>query len=999
MRVADSPASPNVSGRHESWAARWGWLVITLAVLITYWPLSSFQYTVTHGDTLNCWLPWRWFISSCLQDGHFPLWNPHQQFGYPMHADLQGPSWYVEAIALGGTVGHTIYTLQALFLFYVIIGGVGMMHLVRTLQQDARIGLVIGVAYALGGFFTGHQMHFYAVISAAWLPWLFDAAIRMFRAPGRRNAAYLALMQGLLLTGGNHTFSIIGAYVLLALFFARAWQQWRRGGWRPVRCVVLWCAAAVVCAGLIGVGVLHAWWEVSPFLSRSGGLEYAAAAAGPITWRSMVSLIFPFASGTDSVWLGTDPTMGNSYMGAWVLPLAIVALFRRRSLVENVLLVVACLSMLAAFGDATPIHHLLWKYIPGMDLFRFPSYFRWFVWFGALVLAAGTLQAYWSGALHPRVLPILWSSIALIALGLGVKGLVALGPEKETFVLFDRLRAMDLPWRLVLGAWCTVPVITWLAIRSWRKTIGFAALLVIVVFEMGWNTSLAQWNTALSDIRPSWLHGRLSALSKGPVMPDMVPTSAYDDSDQRLRYLMHNTQDYLGGISRNGFNTFWLRNAMDLEVRNSALWNAMSRQPVVYLADSVVQWNDHRPKDVIPERDSGLVVLADGVALSGSRSKAPEDRLRLTGFDFQTFTMRSNTRSSGLLVLQQSHYPGWKVFVDGAEHPLLNVNIAAMAVEVPAGEHVVEFCYRKPIVPWLLAISLVTTLLLLVELFFIGPGQWSHRSGVLLLMGMVCWSLFGHTPKQERVARAVPELLRNIPVDASVEVHGDVSAKATAVPAVEQHFDRPQEHDAPGAAGTCSPCFPDRSDKPRVALRDAVTYWLEVDQHTSPEVRACVLDRSDLEVIDRSEDVDLIRLTPRSSPANWSVLYADPQSEWQWIHSENAFAGGCTIDLDDLIRQRDATLIIDVQCKAPFSADAAIVMERKHAEVSTDYRTFPIHVPNGNSEAVPVYATVAVDELWRAGEVLKLYVWSHKGDSLAVRDLRVRIALEALDQW
>ena len=149
MRVADSPTSANVADRHKRWAARWGWLVITLAVLVTYWPLSSFQYTVTHGDTLNCWLPWRWFISSCLQDGHFPLWNPHQQFGYPMHADLQGPSWYVEAIALGGTVGHTIYTLQALFLFYVIIGGVGMMHLVRTLQQDARIGLVIGVAYAL----------------------------------------------------------------------------------------------------------------------------------------------------------------------------------------------------------------------------------------------------------------------------------------------------------------------------------------------------------------------------------------------------------------------------------------------------------------------------------------------------------------------------------------------------------------------------------------------------------------------------------------------------------------------------------------------------------------------------------------------------------------------------------------------------------------------------------------------------------------------------------
>ena len=41
----------------EAWAKRWGWLVIALAVLLAYWPLSSFQYTLTHGDTLNCWAP------------------------------------------------------------------------------------------------------------------------------------------------------------------------------------------------------------------------------------------------------------------------------------------------------------------------------------------------------------------------------------------------------------------------------------------------------------------------------------------------------------------------------------------------------------------------------------------------------------------------------------------------------------------------------------------------------------------------------------------------------------------------------------------------------------------------------------------------------------------------------------------------------------------------------------------------------------------------------
>jgi len=48
----------------------------------------------------------------------------------------------------------------------------------------------------------------------------------------------------------------------------------------------------------------------------------------------------------------------------------------------------------------------------------------------------------------------------------------------------------------------------------------------------------------------------------------------------------------------------------------------------------------------------------------------------------------------GVLVVADTDYPGWEATIDGKEVPILRANVAFRAVEVPAGEHVVEFRFR-----------------------------------------------------------------------------------------------------------------------------------------------------------------------------------------------------------------------------------------------------------------------------------------------------------------
>ena len=971
-----------IDQRADAWARRWGWLLIAAAALLAYWPLSSFQWALTHGDTLNCWLPWRWFIASCLHDGQFPLWNPHQQFGYPMHADLQGPSWYVEAIALGGTAGQGIHVLQALFLLYVMIGGWGMMRLIRNLYGDARAGLLVGMAYALGGFFTGHQQHFYAVISAAWMPWLFDAFLRLMQEPGWRPAARVSLFQGLLLTGGNHTFTIIGAYLLAALFALQAWRTWRADGSRALGPLLLWSMAAAIGSAVVGAGALHAWIDAGPHLARSGALAYEIATQGSVTWPALTSLVFPFAVGTDQVRIGADPSMANLYMGLITLVLATASLFRHRTANENLLLITGLLCAWIAVGPAMPIHRWAFEHVPGFDLFRFPSYFMVFSWLAAMILAGGTITALLNGHLSHRHLAWPLGAALLAVAVLCGNAISGMGADEPGISLFERMRGMHMSKRLLLGACATLPAMIAALVLAWRRRLGFAALITLVGIEMAWNSSLAVWNTAVSDMPPQWLHRRLSALSDGPVIPDGRPMDSDADTRNKLIYLGHATQDYLGGFSRDGVNSFWLRNAMDLEVVHTALWDAMARQPVAYLADSIIAFDAYRKEAVSANRDSGLVVLMPGHTTTIAQRRTGNDMASMTAFDRNTFTLACSTAGPRLLILQQSSYPGWEVVIDGSPSALLNVNIAAMAVEVPAGEHTVVFRYGKPLVPWLLALSLSGFFVLLFAL------SWAHRlslAGAGALAAMVCWSLFAHAPKKERLPSAVENMMVSPPQEARIVVNDDGHCRKVIARSKRD------------VASIRASEITDVPELKELLASSSALHWIDAGLKADPAVRAALLDRFEAHLHSQDGGAAHVELKPRASAPPWQLLHAE-EDELRALTKDQPFGPGHEFELAPLKELRHGTLVLDAMAAVP-GARAVFVVERKNGDRTTAYIAQPMRVPGTVQGAVPVYAALPMDELWRADERLKVYTWSHQGDSISIGAFRIRIADRRFDRW
>lgn len=96
-------------------------------------------------------------------------------------------------------------------------------------------------------------------------------------------------------------------------------------------------------------------------------------------------------------------------------------------------------------------------------------------------------------------------------------------------------------------------------------------------------------------------------------------------------------------------------------------------------------WNP-RSETVVSEEVAPLISQA---AYSG------EGTIAMTAYHPDKLTYRFKSDERQLAVFSEIYYPlGWKAYVDGKETPIARVNYALRAIEIPEGEHTVQFIYR-----------------------------------------------------------------------------------------------------------------------------------------------------------------------------------------------------------------------------------------------------------------------------------------------------------------
>jgi hypothetical protein len=121
------------------------------------------------------------------------------------------------------------------------------------------------------------------------------------------------------------------------------------------------------------------------------------------------------------------------------------------------------------------------------------------------------------------------------------------------------------------------------------------------------------------------------------------------------------------------------------------------------------------------------VILSDPprTALAGNGTGTAEYLERLP----HRLALQIDTDVGGILVLSEIHYPGWRATVDGQPVPILRADTILRAIEVPAGQHVVEMTFSPWSVKFGWVVSAATLLLCLALCLWCGVKHARPSAG------------------------------------------------------------------------------------------------------------------------------------------------------------------------------------------------------------------------------------------------------------------------------
>ena len=524
--------------------------LIALAAAAT-WPITFGGLAIARGDLLLYFYPLRDFAAQAVREGRLPLWNPYTFMGAPFLANSQAGFFYPLNLLLAWLPADRAVSWQ--IGLHLVIAALGAYALARGGFGLSRLGaFAAAVVFGLGGYLGAQVEHINQLQALAWLPLMALCGLRLVDG-GQRGERLWAAGMGRAILGlaglvalqvfAGHTQSLYISLFGLGLVCAlRSLSGPRMAPARRAKTALVWLIALVIAGalgGLLAAAQLAPTLELAGESARAGGLPFNEV--GSFSWRPWVlarALLPTFG----------DPLFPEyiAYLGASGLALALAGLILPGAAGSRggraLALALALTGVILALGAATPLFNLLYRLLPGFNLFRAQA--RWLVLFalGAALLAGYGVDALQAAASERRWRMLFAAWIGLVAAV--VAGLLLgarLSPEAEY---------RGLPATPVLAGWVAFGAAVTLAMAAaavWpraRRAAGLA-LPILLVIELMLGARFQPYTRAsdpgaLTDLRPSTLHllvdnatpgasGRILALSGLFFDPGDMP-------EQRLIY-------------------------------------------------------------------------------------------------------------------------------------------------------------------------------------------------------------------------------------------------------------------------------------------------------------------------------------------------------------------------------------------------------------------------------------------------------------------------------
>jgi hypothetical protein len=734
----------------------WGYVPVYLSPVLLFLPAQIPGKSLFWGITSLQFIPWHWEALRSLQAGELPLWNIWNGMGAPLAANYQSalfypPTWLTLLAGWIGGIQWMAWSHGLLIVLHLVWAGTGMSKLAARMGLSPVPQIICGISYSLCGYFIGRGSFLTMVQAAAWIPWVILAASN-FAMPLKGYTSKQSMPKSILWLALAFSGQWLSGHAQLAwysLIFTLAWLTvgaMVNGGWRKLVRIIFPVGLSGLLALLVCSIQLIPTIEYFTQSQRSGAIDYQTALSYSYwPWR-LLTLIFPdlFGNpGAGGFWGYANYWEDAAYFG--LLPVFFALYFilsgKQRKGSEGgerirpflwFSLSSICLIFVLALGWNTPIFPWLFRNIPTFGSFNGPT--RWIILVVfCLILLAGFGAEEWTKHPVTRRNRIYMSLVGVAAMLIaGVAAIFTMPAVKESFksaliatgILMAGYLAFALmkpdtandrktmTWRSIFIIWLMIDLL-W---AGWRLNPAVDVSLYQTEQAKQDQSRLYYSQASERDLRfkrffkfediretPDWQNLISSSLPDTNILTSNPMVNNFDPMvpDRYLEFITEletasvTTRTRLLALSNVG-----QAGTVDSVKPYSITWNTIDAYPRARMVSCVEAARNDREaldwllKSAEADRLRDTAIIESGIPAYGCENNPNGIVTPLElGSTHQEYKISGNT-ADGYLFLADTWYPGWMAFVDGRKETIFRADYVFMAVQIPAGDHIVKIEYQ-----------------------------------------------------------------------------------------------------------------------------------------------------------------------------------------------------------------------------------------------------------------------------------------------------------------
>ena len=373
--------------------------ILLVLLCIIFYPVIFQEKIFSSPDSLNPKAVAIILDKTQKEIGEYPLWQPWIFSGMPTAESFTNTSnlyflqYFFKILHIPTIIIHLLHFLFA---------GLGMYVLLRYLKISQIVAIIGGAGFMLMPYIVTMEVfgHGSQAMTAAYIPWAFWAALKLFDKQRVLDSGILAIILGLQLQRAHvqiayYTWMLIGALFLFKIILYLIDKELRKN---MIKGSILFVSAIILALGISALVYLPSLQYSSESIrsvGQPGSVSYDYATSWSFHPMEIFTFFIPsaYGFGGQTYWGKMPFTDYPNYMGIIFLLLAVFALIKKRNAVVWFLAGTTLIALLISFGRHFGfVYNLFYDFAPYFSKFRIPSMILIIVQFNIIILASYGLE-------------------------------------------------------------------------------------------------------------------------------------------------------------------------------------------------------------------------------------------------------------------------------------------------------------------------------------------------------------------------------------------------------------------------------------------------------------------------------------------------------------------------------------------------------------------------------------------------------------------------------